>query len=252
MTTSLQFSDLMTGLYNLWEKSEDNKKRLEEELEKTTNNVQLLTNSNLKLQDVQNQLQKENTALQQQIAELTKQLQDIEDDQKQFRKVSHIITMERENHHFKEQIAILQRRVAFYQNQCNTMKNKVQQTENSLTTEADINDKQNTTQNLVHITTDIERSDDTQHQDNTESPDNDLSKIDNLVSNDNEQKEDNKNDINSSDIKVIEKKIKGVIYYINDDGEIFDKNDDDSIGDLRGKITNLPSGKTKVKWYKSN
>jgi hypothetical protein len=51
-------------------------------------------------------------------------------------------------------------------------------------------------------------------------------------------------------ISVVEKKIKGVIYYVSDDGDIYNKNDDESVGEVKGKIEVLLSGKTKVKWYK--
>jgi hypothetical protein len=70
------------------------------------------------------------------------------------------------------------------------------------------------------------------------------------VSEDNDDSEDNEDNDDSEDLSVVEKKIKGVIYYVSDDNDIYERNEDESIGDLKGKIEVLSSGKTKVKWYK--
>jgi hypothetical protein len=78
-----------------------------------------------------------------------------------------------------------------------------------------------------------------------------MNKVGNEVGNEINSVTNNNKEADDNDINVTEKKIKGVIYYVSDDGDIYTKNDDDSIGELKGKIEHLSSGKTKVKWYKS-
>lgn len=51
-----------------------------------------------------------------------------------------------------------------------------------------------------------------------------------------------------STVEMKEKKIKGIMYYISKSFEIYAKNEDGTIGDCIGKLEQLSSGKTKVKW----
>lgn len=226
MTT---FSETMARLYKLWEQSEKdvinaqtNHQDIQKSLEKVQQTNALLTSEN---QVLQSQIAK----MTNEITKLNKTIKDSEDDQKQFTKVSHIITMERENTHLKQQIAILERRVAFYQNQCNELKalsakgpesnDQAIQTE-EVSEETPINVQPEHEQEPIQSATEAEVQD----------------------------REEGDGD--EDGLNVVEKKIKGVIYYVSDEGDIYDKDEDENIGELRGKIETLPSGKTKVKWYK--
>lgn len=227
---SLTFPDIMTKLYLTWESSEKEKQELQEEVHRYKTNVNEITTVHKELLRKVERLQSTNSDYEKEIIQLKKKLEDAEDDQKQFRKVSHILTMDRENSNYKQQISILERRVAFYQNQCNNMKSS---------NDVSKIDEQTDTDDLLTIVDD--------------NPSTSLISnitIDNDVSIDNK-----KTDVITHDddnINVKEKKIKGVIYYLSDNGDIYMKNDDNSIGELKGKLEHLPTGKTKVKWYKSS
>jgi predicted nucleic acid-binding Zn-ribbon protein len=120
--SSLSFPDIMTKLYLTWESSDKEKKDLQHEVDKCKKYIDELTTVHTELLKNFERLQSMNTEYEKEINQLKKKLEDAEDDQKQFRKVSHILTMDRENNNYKQQIAILERRVAFYQNQCSNKK----------------------------------------------------------------------------------------------------------------------------------
>jgi chromosome segregation ATPase len=266
---TLQFHDVMTGMYVLWERLEKEKKVLQDELSKANDHIKEITTN-------KNMLQNENNKLQTKVSEITIKTDDLirkvneaEDEHKQFRKVSHIITMEKENTNLKQQINILERRVTFYQNQCS--KNAIITEDKSTYTDIDNHVQCNV---LLNITSD---NDDTIITSETTSMDNIIESLKDAQYDDKDdvitakesdminihtdqhiisdiktiKSQEATDDNEDSDINVIEKKIKGVIYYVSDEGDIYEKNDDDSIGNLKGKIENLPNGKTKVKWYKS-
>jgi chromosome segregation ATPase len=46
---------------------------------------------------------------------------------------------------------------------------------------------------------------------------------------------------------VVERTIKGIVYYIRDD-EVYTKNEDGTMGDLVGKLVKIENNKTKVVW----
>lgn len=220
MDISLSFPDIMTKLYVIWEQSEKEKNNLQEELNKYKTNVDELKKVHVELLKNVETLQYINSEYEKEVTQLKKKLEDAEDDQKQFRKVSHILTMDRENSNYKHQIAILERRVAFYQNQCSNMKssNDVIKLE-----------QQTDTNDLSHTVSDINTYND-DNNNNTNKPD--------IIT------------YNDDSIIVKEKKIKGVVYYLSDNNDIYTKNIDNSIGELKGRLESLPSGKTKVKWFK--
>jgi predicted RNase H-like nuclease (RuvC/YqgF family) len=235
----LSFPDIMTKLYLTWESSEKEKQELQDKVSKYKINIDEITAAHTELLKNVERLQNINIQYEKEISELQKKLDDVEDDQKQFRKVSHILTMDRENSNYKQQIAILERRVAFYQNQCNNIKSSKDVTKVDEQTDTDdllVDDSVNPSTNHINITDSI-------NSDNVEKHnlENNITYNDDINTNNNED-----------GINVKEKKIKGVIYYLSDNGDIYIKNDDNSIGELKGKIESLPSGKTKVKWYKSS
>lgn len=209
----------------LWEQSE-------KQMIHTQINLQDLHNQLEEVQQTNASLRNENQALQSQIANMTneiaklnKTIKDSEDDQKQFTKVSHIINMERENTHLKQQIAILERRVAFYQNQCSELKSLANKGPES--SEQAIQTEEVPEEHPFTMHKELEPKQQAQLE-----------------------VADEQNSEDEEGLNVVEKKIKGIIYYLSDDGDIYDKDEDGTIGQLRGKIESLPSGKTKVKWYK--
>ena len=230
------FPDIMTKLYLTWENSEKEKQYLQEEVNKYKTSIDELSTAHTEMLKNVETLQNTNSVYEKEINQLKKKLDDAEDDQKQFRKVSHILTMDRENSNYKQQIAILERRVAFYQNQCNNIKSSSDNIKIDQQTDTDDlsnNEQSNSSDNKE---SDIIKCDD----DNINNKESDIITYD----------DDNINYKENDIITYKEKKIKGVIYYLSDDCSIYIKNDDSSIGELKGKLEYLPSGKTKVKWYK--
>lgn len=241
----LSFPDIMTKLYLTWESSEKEKKQLQEEANKYKNNIDKITAYHEELLKNVETLQSMNNEYKKEIVELKKKLEDAEDDQKQFRKVSHILTMDRENSNYKQQIAILERRVTFYKNQCSDLKSSNDVLKIDEQTDTDdlfvdnlSNDNEQSINPSKHKVSDLE-------VDGYKESDI-ITYNDDFICN----KESDITNCDDNEISVKEKKIKGVVYYLSDTGDIYIKNDDSSIGELKGKLEYLPTGKTKVKWYK--
>lgn len=211
------FQNVLMDLSCLWENAQKEKDELIQSVQSTQSSLDEQCRVIDTLHHINKDLSQQLEVSQKEVDNLKKKVQEAEDDQKQFTKVSHIINMERENTHFKQQIAILERRVAFYQNQCNELKSQLQ------------------SQSPMNQSTQSTQSTDAPIQDETT-----------LVT-DESQAHDEQEDA----LSVVEKKIKGVYYYVSDENDIYAKNEDESIGELKGKIEVLSSGKTKVKWYKS-
>lgn len=216
--TSTMFQNVLMDLSCLWENAQKEKDELIQSVQSTQSSLDEQCRVIDTLHHINKDLSQQLEVSQKEVDNLKKKVQEAEDDQKQFTKVSHIINMERENTHFKQQIAILERRVAFYQNQCNELKSQLQ-------SQSPMNQSTQSTQTYT----------DAPIQDETT-----------LVT-DESQAHDEQEDA----LSVVEKKIKGVYYYVSDENDIYAKNEDESIGELKGKIEVLSSGKTKVKWYKS-
>lgn len=222
---SRSFQDAMTELYMQWENSQTDMLQLREAFQATEQSLLEQRNINHELSNENKDLGMKLASSQKEVEKFKRKVQEAEDDQKQFTKVSHIINMERETTHLKQQIAILERRVAFYQNQCNELKDQ----KNTLC----LFEEQSTQTETQDVTTvDIDTK--------------------NEVYNDQEQETNacNTQEDEEDGLNVVEKKIKGIVYYVSDDGDIYDKNEDESIGQLKGKMEVLSSGKTKVKWFK--
>lgn len=204
MTTKpvIPFSDAMTQIYLLWEQSEREMKLLQEALNVCEQQIKEVSTQKKELEDEKEQLVSKNDALSKEVEMLMTKLQEAEDYQKQFTKVSHILTMEREKTHLQQQLDIMERRVAFYRNQCKRS--------------FSVEDQE--TQTMCHQQQEVQ-------QPSSEADNNDV------------------------EMNVVEKKIKGVVYYLSDEGDIYEKTNE-AVGKIRGKIEALPSGKTKVKWYK--
>lgn len=204
MTTKpvIPFSDAMTQIYLLWEQSEREMKLLQEALNECEQQIKEVSTQKKELEDEKEQLVYRNNELSKEVEMLITKLQEAEDYQKQFTKVSHILTMEREKTHLQQQLDIMERRVAFYRSQCKRS--------------FSVEDQE--TQTMGHQQQEFQ-------QPSSEADNNDV------------------------EMNVIEKKIKGVVYYVSDEGDIYEKANE-AVGQIRGKIETLPSGKTKVKWYK--
>lgn len=227
---TISFQDVLTQLAFLWEKSQEDTTDLRNNLQSTLYSLDEQCKVNDRLQQENKDLRHQLMMTQREVDKLKVKVQEAEDDQKQFTKVSHIINMERENTHFKQQIAILERRVAFYQNQCNDLKSHQQQVQQqSQTNQA--------TQTCIDDNAHFQQTDTT---DIVNPPD-----MEGDVNNGEDEEQDD-----DGGMSVVEKKIKGIVYYVSEDNDIYEKNEDDSIGILKGKIEVSASGKTKVKWYK--
>lgn len=141
----------------------------------------------LSLQESNNNITKENDCLKSdllqqatEIKRLQKVVTDLEEENKQFSKVSHIIAMEKENNRLKMQIQNLQAKLAITNN----------------------------------------------------------------------SQEDNGVKIASIPQGYREKNIKGCMYYIsNSTGEIYIRNDDNSLGELKGVLEDIDNNKKKARWF---
>ncbi len=245
----MSFPDVMTILYNIWESSQTEKQSLETEIKDHKFKIDTLTIEHTELLKQFEVIKQLNDKLNVEVDQLKRKIKDAEDDQQEFRKVSRIITMDRENNHYKQQIAILERRVAFYQKQCNNIKNNDILKEDQQTDTDDLlinnsikDNEQSTTNVLPDATGNIEINENKESDIITYNDDFINNKENDVITYDDKNVDEG--------ISVKEKKIKGIVYYISEENDIYIKNDDSSIGELKGKLEYLPSGKTKVKWYK--
>jgi hypothetical protein len=281
---SSNFQDVMVNLDLLWKSSQEEVSELKLALEGSKNEVLSITKTKQNIETETINLRYQVETMSKEIEKLSNKIKDVEDDQKQFTKVSHIVSMERENNKMKQQITILEKRVAFYQNLCNTYKDSMKSPSQCINIQ-DTKEAENTiidtVKNDKHETNNIElsKTDMTSNteivsnirEDNINSPckistlhvsavkvkedetcDNEKNHVhDKTEDNAEGDLEENTSDTDN-DINVVEKKIKGVIYYLGDNGDLYNKHSDETIGELCGKIESLPSGKTKVKWFKTS
>jgi hypothetical protein len=160
----------------------------------------------------------ENTimCLQKQVEQLTVQLQASEDEQRQLLKVSHVVSIEKENAKLKKDILTLENKL-----------NNISQLQTSTS----------------YKTTSPPSSPSVYPSSTIDTP----NKMSEINSNSEIEKEMNKKDKTDQEettqdetqsMNVKEKVIKGKTYYISDDKNIYIKNEDESIGELVGKIVN--------------
>lgn len=203
------------------------------------------------LQKYNKQLEKDLHTSKTKIELLEKQVSNFADEQREFTKVSRIISIENENTRLREDIVLLERRIAIYQNQ---LKQYLQPQHSQW--------KQNS--ETAHNTdiADVASTDNgTDLKEPTESPVDVtvceeqvpcvIAQEENGVEHTNTDTKSEDDDTHDTDaVNVVEKKIKGVVYYLSDDGDIHKKNDDESIGEVLGKLEKTPAGKSKVVWNK--
>jgi uncharacterized phage infection (PIP) family protein YhgE len=198
---------------SLWKEAQAKINDLTENLNAAAQVQQALEAENHKLQDQRALYLREIETLTHSVKQLNEIIKNMEEDHKEFSKVSHIVRMERDNCRLKDHIRILERRIAFYQN-------TTQSIQETLTQETPIEE-------TPVEETPIE-----------ETPTHETPIPETPVA---EEKEEN---------IYTEKKIKGVVYYVSQDNFIYTKESDNSVGVQIGTIETLTTGKTKVKWNK--
>lgn len=163
------------------------------------------------------------------IKQLNETIRGMEEDHKEFSKVSHIVRMERDNCRLKDHIRILERRIAFYQN--NAVEAPVQEppVEEPPVQEPPVQEPP------VVEETPVE-----------EPPMEETPVQEPPVITESSSVEESEQDENIH----TEKKIKGIIYYVSKQNTIHIKESDGSVGIQVGTIETLTTGKTKVKWIK--
>lgn len=266
----MSFSNIINELTNAWEQNQLTISNLLEDKSNVESQLRDATALNTELQESNSKLQAELVACNHTIASLNGKISSVEDEQRQFTKVSRIVSMDKENAKFKEQIALLERRVDIYKGQLQQYLQPLHsqwKTPNHIDTpivetcsDEMCSDEmlqvpsiivgeicELTAQTIViqdkHYTTDTNPS--------LVPIDTKPDKIDDETgAKELEDEEVEEQDEEENDIQVTEKKIKGQIYYVSDDGDVYIKEQDDSIGELVGKLEQLVTGKTKIKWFK--
>lgn len=153
--------------------------------------INKLTIENKEVKELNNNLKDKVISLEARLQDITKELENSLEEQRQLLKVSRVVAIEKDNARLRNELQQLETKFQTF---------KEQHTSINTTSVQIINSEQITTIEQEH-----------------------------------EQEEA---------LNVREKKIKGNIYYVSDDNNVYTKNDDDSIGNMIGKI----EGK-KVKWF---
>ena len=271
-----QFNDCIHSLSNLWMAM----------LNKVASLKQELCRANAIIDDSVNDraiTECNNSYLQAQVNDqltiiecLNSKIKQMEEEQKQFSRVSHIVAMEKENTKLRQDSALLQQRLQFYQNQVklNNVKNHTEPTCYGYRTYHGSNVKPTFSSEVLF---DLSNNDLNDLNDLNELSE--LSELNDLIMSENDNgksdinqelqvhEDSNDVDIQVSQIRVaegkdekdedegvtnsfVEKKIKGVVYYVVDDTNLHQKNEDDTVGPIIGRLDKSPDGKVKVKWIK--
>lgn len=260
-----KFQDISAALSTLWDNANKQISTLINEKQALQNELSLVKKENFEMVAQMQEYKIQHDLITRNLNRLQTEVDDFEDERKRFSRVSHVIAMEKENHRLKQDIELQERRVQIYQNQLkqylqpqhavwnNSIEKKLVSEEVHVLQDTNVDEtivKHMSTQD-VHpqdepiqdaIANEVHPHDDT-------TPDVENANIQIEQQSEDEDEED-KDDEEEEDINVVEKKIKGVIYYLADNGDIYQKNEDESIGDLLGKLETSASGKTKVKWTK--
>lgn len=273
LLTHNSFQDISAALSKLWDNANKQIATLISEKQALEHELTLVKNENIEMVAQMQEYKTQHDLMTRNLNRLQTEVDDFEDERKRFSRVSHVIAMEKENHRLKQDIELQERRVQIYQNQLkqylqpqhavwnNTIVpvTIIEETyvadessqEDATVNDAHLQDEPNTIVNDVNIQDEPNAIVNDVHHDR-------VVKNTNIVVENEKQSDNDKEDKNDADeseddeegINVVEKKIKGVIYYLADNGDIYQKNEDESIGDLLGKLETSASGKTKVKWIK--
>ena len=236
----------------------------------------LLSNATKMHQDLEtkyNELQKQTVSYTMEIdthkhsiKQLNETIRGMEEDHKEFSKVSHIVRMERDNCRLNDYVRILERRIAFYQNNATVVQDTpVQETPVQDTPVQDTPVQETPVQETPVQETPVQDTpvQDTPVQDTPvqetpvqetpvqdtpvqETPVQETPVQENCVATESSSLEDTEEETNI----LTEKKIKGIVYYVSKQNKIHIKETDNSVGVQVGTIETLPTGKTKVKWIK--
>lgn len=175
---------------------------------KLVETINKLTKENKETMELNNELKAQVTRLEIRLQDMTKELENSLEEQRQLLKVSRVVAIEKDNARLRTELQQLEAKFQALKEQHLSSKAPLCATSSH-----------NGTSTTVGSATNLEFGLDYERPNVHE-----------------EEKEE--------DVNVREKKIKGVIYYVSDDNNVYTKNDDDSIGNMIGKI----EGK-KVKWF---
>lgn len=154
--------------------------------------INKLTIENKEVKELNNNLKDKVISLEARLQDITKELENSLEEQRQLLKVSRVVAIEKDNARLRSELQQLETKFQTFKEQHTSI--------NTTSVQIITNSEQITTIEQEH-----------------------------------EQEEA---------LNVREKKIKGNIYYVSDDNNVYTKNNDDSIGNMIGKI----EGK-KVKWF---
>jgi predicted RNase H-like nuclease (RuvC/YqgF family) len=168
---------------------------------KLVETINKLTIENNEAMELNNGLKAQVTSLEARLQDMTKELENSLEEQRQLLKVSRVVAIEKDNARLRTELQQLETKFQLLKEQHASMKAPC------------------ATTNVEKVTTVITNEHVDIHQDK-------------------EQEQSQEEALN-----VREKKIKGAVYYVSDDNSVYTKNDDDSIGNIIGRI----EGK-KVKW----
>lgn len=251
------FEDITAALSIIWNNANKQITTLMSEKQALENELSLVKNENIEMVAQVQEYKTQHDLMMRNLNRLQTEVDDFEDERKRFSRVSHVIAMEKENHRLKQDIDLQERRIQIYQNQLKQYlqpQHAVWNNSIELPVSAEVHVIQDTiVQNEASQAQDVIVNDvNPQNEPLQDAIVNDVPLQDEVVVENAHQSfedetEDDEND-DEEGINVVEKKIKGVIYYLADNGDIYQKNDDESIGDLLGRLETSVSGKTKVKW----
>jgi len=168
---------------------------------KLTESLDMLTSENKSVKETNQLLVEQVSSLEVRLKDLSRELENSQEEQRQLLKVSRVVAIEKDNARLRSEL---------------------QQLESKL-------------QLLKHSQTHIVPSPPVVIPTITHS----VTQKENAIGKDTETELDHEEEA----LNVREKTIKGIVYYLSDDNNVYEKNDDESIGELLGRI----DGK-KVKW----
>lgn len=234
------FEDITAALSIIWDNANKQITTLMSEKQALENELSLVKNENIEMVAQVQEYKTQHDLMTRNLNRLQTEVDDFEDERKRFSRVSHVIAMEKENHRLKQDIDLQERRIQIYQNQLKQYLQPQHAVWNN-SIELPVSEE-------VHVLQDTIVQNEHEPSQAQDVIVNDVPLQDEAVVENAHQSFEDETEDDDEGINVVEKKIKGVIYYLADNGDIYQKNDDESIGDLLGRLETSVSGKTKVKW----
>jgi hypothetical protein len=272
------FEDITAALSIIWDNANKQITTLMSEKQALENELSLVKNENIEMVAQVQEYKTQHDLMMRNLNRLQTEVDDFEDERKRFSRVSHVVAMEKENHRLKQDIDLQERRIQIYQNQLKQylqpqhavwnnsivlpvfeevhvlqdtiVQNEPEpsQTQDVIVNDVNLQNEHEPSQAQDVIVDNVNlQNEPVQDVIVNDVPLQDEAVVENTHQSFEDETDDDEND-DEEGINVVEKKIKGVIYYLADNGDIYQRNDDESIGDLLGRLETSVSGKTKVKW----